>query len=530
MAIETFPKLDKKLPEIVLGIVSPVGTELKSTISALTKEFTLKGYAVHHIKITDQFQAVAQTLGYAGLNTRTRYDRIDSFITFGNYLRDNMGAGTLSALAVSAIAEKRVNNGASGSVYIIDQLKAEQELDLLKDVYGSSFFQISVYSARDVRVDKLSSTMAHDNRKRDANFFRGKAESLVARDEDEFNEPNGQKVGKIFQYADVVINADRAEEQNNVFDQIHRFVELLFGHNGYSPSRLEYGMYLAHSAALRSLDLSRQVGAAIFRKTGEIAALGANEVPKAGGGTYWADDYYDAREYKLGSDSNDDRKKELLDEVLEIAVGGIENLDIEKRKQIEKSQFMDALEYGRIVHAEMSALSDAARLGISVQDATIYCTTFPCHMCAKHIVASGITKVVFLEPYPKSLTSDLHSDAVKIEGMSRGAYGKFPAVEFSPFFGITPRRYREFFSRTKRKSDGKFQEYNKGKAAPMVTRPNAVGYLDIETIVIGELRASLKKFSRRLPGSPNYTDPGNNRVSPNRKSRRPTGTKRPKTR
>ncbi|MCY1291089.1 tRNA-specific adenosine deaminase [compost metagenome] len=256
-------------------------------------------------------------------------------------------------------------------------------------------------------------------------------------------------------------------------------------------------MYLAHSAALRSLDLSRQVGAAIFRKTGEIASLGANEVPKAGGGTYWADDPYDAREYKLGADSNDTRKDELLDEVVQIAAHD-QRLSDSQRRKLEKSQFMDALEYGRIVHAEMSALSDAARLGISVQDATLYCTTFPCHMCAKHIVASGIAKVVFLEPYPKSLTSDLHSDSVKIEGMSRGAYGRFPSVEFVPFFGITPRRYREFFSRTKRKSGAVFEAYKDDTPRAMV-RESSASYLEMESAAIEVLRENIDSFLARPP-------------------------------
>ncbi|MBC2808060.1 dCMP deaminase (plasmid) [Rhizobium ruizarguesonis] len=500
MATQTFQNSDKNPPEIVIGIVSPVGTVVRTSIEALRKEFGAKGYNVHHIKISDQFPAIAETFGYAGLNTKTRYDRIDSYITFGNYLRDNMGAATLAAVAISAIAEKRPPDRGRGNAFIIDQLKTEQELDLLRDVYGTSFFQISIYSARDVRVDNLANGMAHDNKKRDANFFRGKSETLVARDEDEFNEPNGQKVGKIFQFADVVINADRTEDHNNVADQIERFIDLLFGHNGYSPNRLEYGMYLAHSAALRSLDLSRQVGAAIFRKSGEIAALGANEVPKAGGGTYWADDHFDAREYKLGSDSNDKRKLELLEEVLEIAVGGVDKLSTDQKKQLDKSQFMDALEYGRIVHAEMSALSDAARLGISVQDATIYCTTFPCHMCAKHIVASGLARVVFLEPYPKSLTSDLHSDAVKIEGMSRSAYGRFPSVEFAPFFGITPRRYREFFSRNKRKSGADFESYRKGTPHPMI-KNDIAKYLELETAAIGVLASSIQGLLSKLPTS-----------------------------
>ncbi|ASP92458.1 dCMP deaminase [Sinorhizobium meliloti] len=497
MTTETFPSPERKYPEIVIGIVSPVGTDLNSTIDALTQEFEKKNYEVHHIKISAKFPELADSIGYEELDPDSKYKRTETYIDFGNYLRENIGDKFLSAYAISEIAEQRFNNSEEkpfqGKCYIIDQLKTESEVELLREVYGSCFFQISIYSARDVRVDNLAMSMARDEKKRDRNAYRDKAEKLVVRDEDESDNPYGQKVGKIFQYADVVINADRAEDQNDVAHQVSRFVELLFGHNAYSPNRLEYGMFLAHSAALRSLDLSRQVGAAIIRPTGEIAALGSNEVPKARGGTYWCDDPYDAREYKIRQDSNDARKIELLNEVVEIALGPGRKLTKAQEKKLNKSQFMDALEYGRIVHAEMSALSDAARLGVSVQDGTIYCTTFPCHMCSKHIVASGIAKVIFLEPYPKSLTSDLHSDSVKIEGTSRGSYARFPAVEFLPFFGITPRRYREFFSRGKRKQGMHFQTYKNGEPWPMVTM-SAPWYAKREIELITALRRALRDF------------------------------------
>lgn len=147
----------------------------------------------------------------------------------------------------------------------------------------------------------------------------------------------------------------------------------------------------------------------------------------------------------------------------------IEKLLLDRR--IQDCQFMDALEYGRIVHAEMSALMDAARLGHSVKDATLYCTTFPCHMCAKHIVASGVRKVIFLEPYPKSLASKLHSDSISIEGQDRGHYHKFPSVEFEHFYGVSPRRYRDMFYRAKRKDNdtGKFLPYISGAPVPNIS-------------------------------------------------------------
>jgi deoxycytidylate deaminase len=318
MTTQTFQNSEKPLPEIMLGLVSPVGTNLTPTINALKNEFEKKEFEFHHIKLSSLFTSIAKALGYNGLDDTTKYNRVDTYIKFGNFIRDNIGSKSLSVFAVSEIAtfRKAASKTAKGVVYVVDQLKTEDELNLLNEIYGFRFLQISVYSARDVRVDNLAKNIAHDNKKRDGNRFRDQAEALVVRDEDELNVTNGQKVGKIFQFADVVINDDRSDNGAKVSDQIERFVELLFGNNGHSPNHLEYGMYLAHSAALRSLDLSRQVGAAIFRCTGEVASLGANEVPKAGGGTYWSDDMLDAREYTLGWDSNDLRKKELLEEVI----------------------------------------------------------------------------------------------------------------------------------------------------------------------------------------------------------------------
>ena len=52
------------------------------------------------------------------------------------------------------------------------------------------------------------------------------------------------------------------------------------------------------------------------------------------------------------------------------------------------------------VHAEQNAIIQAARLGSSIDGATLYCTHQPCVLCAKMIVNSGITRVVYQEGYP----------------------------------------------------------------------------------------------------------------------------------
>ena len=68
----------------------------------------------------------------------------------------------------------------------------------------------------------------------------------------------------------------------------------------------------------------------------------------------------------------------------------------------------------RAIHAEQNAILQAARLGISLKDATLYCSNKPCVICMKMIINSGITRVVYLEDYPDLYTDELIQES-KIE-------------------------------------------------------------------------------------------------------------------
>lgn len=48
----------------------------------------------------------------------------------------------------------------------------------------------------------------------------------------------------------------------------------------------------------------------------------------------------------------------------------------------------------RTVHAEANAIANAARMGISIEGAILYCRMTPCRKCAELIIQSGITKVI----------------------------------------------------------------------------------------------------------------------------------------
>ncbi len=61
----------------------------------------------------------------------------------------------------------------------------------------------------------------------------------------------------------------------------------------------------------------------------------------------------------------------------------------------------------RGIHAEQNAIIQAARYGVSIEGATLYCTTQPCTQCTKMLINAGITEIVYAEGYPDDLACEL---------------------------------------------------------------------------------------------------------------------------
>lgn len=59
------------------------------------------------------------------------------------------------------------------------------------------------------------------------------------------------------------------------------------------------------------------------------------------------------------------------------------------------------------VHAEQNAIVQAAKLGLAIDGATLYCTHQPCVICAKLIINSGITRIVYQNQYPDDFSIEL---------------------------------------------------------------------------------------------------------------------------
>ena len=74
------------------------------------------------------------------------------------------------------------------------------------------------------------------------------------------------------------------------------------------------------------------------------------------------------------------------------------------------------------LHAEQTAIIQAASMGHAIEGGTIYITHQPCVICAKMIINAGIKRIVVREGYPDQLSVDILKEAgLEIERMGEKA-------------------------------------------------------------------------------------------------------------
>lgn len=492
-------------PELVIGLVGPIGVDLDAVIAALKEELQLVGYSSEIIRASELMKAIPVSME---CRDSTYVEKYDDLIEYADRVRQKCkNSSALAGLSIIDIqsrrdkitAQKREKDGITATIpalgvsYIIRQFKRREEIELLRRTYGRKFIQVSVYLEKEQRTEVIANKIGdYDTVPRTREQCIQMARELIEKDYNEKEHKFGQRVEEVFHLGDVFVPGIGRDRINQT---VRRFIRALFGDTTVSPTRDEYGMYIAAAASLRSADLSRQIGAAIFSRAGEVITMGSNEVPRANGGTYWVEDGDPHRDIDEGSDANHRRKLQILHDFVDrlISIQVIPRRDdvsalvrsISSEDLIRDSQLMDIIEFGRMIHAEMSAISDAARLGRPTKGGVLFSTAFPCHMCAKHIVAAGLSRVVFLEPYPKSYAEQLHEDSITFNAEVTSK------VLFEPFIGISPRRYRDIFEKGRRKDDsGKRKDWYESAPSPRIEDKSAA-YLQNETSAIASSLAEV---------------------------------------
>jgi len=141
------------------------------------------------------------------------------------------------------------------------------------------------------------------------------------------------------------------------------------------PSWDEYFMTIAHQVATRSTCVRRKVGAVLVRDK-RILATGYNGPPSG------------------------------LPHCIDVGC-------LREKLKVPSGQ---RHELCRGLHAEQNAIIQAAIHGVSVKGAVLYCTHYPCSLCAKMLINAGITRVVVAEDYPDELAREFFSEAgIRVE-------------------------------------------------------------------------------------------------------------------
>lgn len=471
--------------ELVIALVGAVGTELDTVIKILENRLQGYEYKVHTIHISRDVIPEIREIQLP--SNCDEYTRIDALMTAGDDARKYSGDNGVLSLGAAALINKL---GADDTgerrdfrprhAYIIKSLKHPNEILHLRRIYPLGFYSIGVYAHEQRRMDYL----VKENR-----MSKEQAQRLMDRDRDE-SVAYGQHVSDTFHMSDFFVHLD--QNKDKLKNSLWRILDILFGHPYKTPTFDEYAMFLAHAAALRSASLSRQVGA-VIAKDNEILATGANDCPKYGGGLYWPSfdggsgeitDYPRGRDHMRGEDANKTQLRQIIDEIL--CRAGKAGLDTDELKKIlDVSPIRDLTEFGRAVHAEMEALLSCARTHGNTRGATIYTTLFCCHNCAKHIIAAGIKRVVYIEPYLKSKAIELHDDAISMGFLDE--QNSPNTVCFEPFVGVGPRRFFDLFSMQLGSGNRLKRRDPDGKTLPWEPRESILrlqmlprSYLDLE--------------------------------------------------
>ena len=424
-------------PELIFGIARPVGARDKGLEEQLENSLKNYGYSVTPIKLSGILQDAAVEADRWS-EPDNEHDRIARLMDEGDaFCRAQENGAAVALLAVNEIRAfrqmfdaKHEEGQAAGIVevarhaYVIDSIKRPAEVTELRRIYGDRFFLLGLQTSEAERRMSLSNKIRL--KVMNLNESERLTDELIQRDfrdGDEF----GQNILKTFPMSDAFI-----ESGDNVLAQVRRLVDLLFGNpRTEPPTTAEFAMQLAWTVSTRSPELGLKVGAAIL--SGEhVLSTGTNHHPVLTKSPEVDQSVIAINELFLDTISVLHYAGLLAPEVSErFASEGETYVEELIAGPLSTARLKELTEFQLPVHAEMDALIDGLGQSAKLDGATVYVTAYPCHNCAKHLLALGLS-VVYLEPYPKS----------RAEAM----YGSDVRERFMPFTGVSPRRYAALFS------------------------------------------------------------------------------------
>lgn len=398
--------------ELVIALCGPIGSPLHEVADKL-QEMLRNTFGYQTCRTVRLSKFIEEHARRAGRTVSGKpAERRHALIDVGDEMRRTYGFSVLAELAVHEIRVDRELHARDPATrqylprracHIVDSIKNQHELELLRTVYREALHVVGVFAPVNTREQALRA-QGLDNTAIAQLMDRDSGEEL----------DEGQTVQETFPQCDFFLRMD-SNTDTQLRGRVERFLHLIGG-KCYNDEEKE------------------------LLATHVVDALGP-----------------------LVSDSN-----------REAAIQSVKG----------DKKLRSLIEFSRSIHAEMHAILTALRQkGDRVRGGRIYVTTYPCHSCARHIIATGISEVYYIEPYKKSLATRLHGDAMT---ESEEAVDK---VRLLPYDGVAPTRFLSLFKmkRDSRKHNGKVVRIAPDHGTPKVEK-SLEALPALEALVVESLR------------------------------------------
>lgn len=388
-------------------------------------------------------------------------------------LGDELRGATTDSFLVQELFKTITAPPQDDDVIIIDSIRNDGEVKTLKQF--PNFYLFSVHADESVRLNR---TLVQGKFKTDKEFFeadeRDKAEEVHY----------GQQVKKCNYLADIIINnninipkASKKTKKEFIDSLYEKYVMLIKDVIANSltadnlPSLNETFMTMAYAESQRSSCLKRKVGAIIasiqineriqpgdkaINEAANVLASGHNEVPFGTIPCIFSEHAKCYRDFLQESKGKKIKYCPGCGHAIKISVKcpacstSLESFSKscpECKKEIDAKKFKcescginvfdeflqsgggKLLDMCKALHAEENAVISLAKIINAKTDLILYTTTYPCNMCANKIVASGIQKVVYADPYPMK-------EAKEILAAGKVVTEKFQGIKSSAYFRL----------------------------------------------------------------------------------------------
>lgn len=292
--------------------------------------------------------------------------------------------------------------------FVIDAFRNPFEALFFKERF-SAFYLIAVKTPEEDRCDRLIKVLEL------------KHTQIIELDEKE--NPKGsmisskeifvsQNISACIQKSDIHINNRGKTENRNLNElkgKLVTYVSLIQHPGVITPQKEEKLMQIAYTAKLNSGCISRQVGAVVTNSAGAIVSIGWNDAPQ--GQTQCLlrnmrsvikqDNKKSYSNYERNDDQFISNVRSRLNNLPDVKLLKGRNLSFCFKDVHNEVKGKDNQVHTRALHAEENAFLQLVKHGgQAVAGGYLYSTASPCELCSKKAYQLGISKIVYVEPYP----------------------------------------------------------------------------------------------------------------------------------